>query len=298
MINKEIPHITFNPEKFNAASTHGFGFEIVSIERIAKLTEQSDHNPELPHQLKFYNLIFFTEGTGRHFIDFNWFPVEQNSLVYLTKEQVNAFEFKPSLKGFCIIFTEAYFLDCFSNLSKDFVFRLFNPQLFSPILQIPPQSDFINYFDLLQKEYNEPHVFNKMNIINALFTILISKAEDIKQNQTFHIKDSSKVTLFQKFTSLIEVHLSKSRSARFYADEMAITYKHLNMICRELVNKTAKNVIDDYIILLAKRNLINSSMKSAELAYTLGFDDPTNFTKYFKKNTGLTPKDFLKSLIK
>ncbi|WP_434036303.1 helix-turn-helix domain-containing protein [Formosa sp. 4Alg 33] len=297
-MTKDIPSVTFNPEKFDSEISKNFGFEIVPIEKIAKFKKKGSHNPELPHQLKFYNLIFFTEGSGRHFIDFSWFPVQQNSLVYLTKEQVNAFEFSETLKGFCIIFTEAYFVDCFSNLSKDFVFRLFNPQLFSPISQIPKTSDFIDYFNLLQKEYNTSGSFNQKNIINALFTILISKAEDIKQHQTFHIKDASKISLFHKFTSLIELNLSKSRNASFYAEALAISYKHLNAVCRELVNKTAKHVIDDYIILQAKRNLINSSMKSSELAYRLGFEDPTNFTKYFKKNTGLTPKKFINSLIK
>lgn len=288
---KGIPYIEFNSEK-----TEDFGFEIVPISRIAQHKEEHDHHPELPHQLKFYNLIFFTEGSGRHFIDFNWFPVQQNSLVYLTKEQVTAFDFSKNLNGFCIIFTEAYFVDCFANLSKDFVFRLFNPQLFSPILQIPKESDFNDYFKLLQKEYYNTAMFNQKNIINSLFTILISKAENIKQNQTIYIKDSSKISVFKKFTSLIEHNLSKSRNASFYAKELAITYKHLNSICKDLVNKTAKNVIDDYIILQAKRSLINSSIKSTELAYSLGFDDPTNFTKYFKKNTGLTPNSFIKSV--
>lgn len=298
MSNKEIPHIKFNPEKRNSEITENFGFEIVSIDKIAKYKEQGSHNPELPHQLKFYNFIFFTEGSGRHYIDFNWFNVQQNSLLYLTKEQVNAFDFSENLKGFCIIFTEAYFVDCFSNLSKDFVFRLFNPQLFSPILQIPKHSDFIDYFNLLQKEYTNGTSFNQKSIIDSLFTILISKAENIKQNQTFYLKDSSKINVFQKFTSLIEKNLSKSRNASFYAKELAITYKHLNSICKDLVHKTAKNVIDDYLILQAKRNLINSTMKSTELAYSLGFEDPTNFTKYFKKNTGFTPNSFTKSFSK
>lgn len=288
---KEIPHIEFNSEK-----TEDFGFEIVPISRIAQHKEEHSHHPELPHQLTFYNLIFFTEGSGRHFIDFNWFPVQQNTLVYLTKEQVNAFDFSENLNGFCIVFTEDYFVDCFANLSKNFVFRLFNPQLFSPILQIPKESDFNDYFNLLQKEYNSKNTFNQKNIIDSLFTILISKAENIKQNQTFYIKDSSQISVFKKFISLIENNLSKSRNASFYANELAITYKHLNSICKDLVNKTAKNVIDDYIILQAKRSLINSSIKSTELAYSLGFEDPTNFTKYFKKNTGLTPNSFIKSV--
>lgn len=290
-MNKEIPSINFNP-----ALNSNFGFEIVSIENISKSKDQGEHNPELPHQLKFYNIIFFTGGSGRHFIDFKWYPVQQNSLVYLTKEQVNAFEFSESLAGFCIVFTEAYFVNCFSNLSEDFVFRLFNPQLFSPILQIPKKSDFENYFHLLTKEFNNSISFNHKSIIDSLFVILVSKAENIKQNQTNQVKDSSKINVFQKFTSLIEQHLTKSRSAEFYAEELGITYKHLNTICKELVNKTAKKVIDDFIILQAKRNLINSNLKSNELAYKLGFEDPTNFTKYFKKNTGFTPNSFVKSI--
>lgn len=288
---KDIPHISFNP-----ASTDNFGFEIVPIEKIAKEKNEHKHNPELPHQLKFYNLIFFTEGSGRHFIDFNWYPVQQNSLVYLTKDQINAFEFSEKLKGYCIIFTEEYFVDSFSNLTDDFVFRLFNPELFSPILQISQNSDFLSYFNLLLKEYGNSSSFNHKIIIDSLLTILISKAENLKQNMTFHIPDSSKIILYQNFISLIEKKLTKSRSANFYAKELAISYKHLNTICKELINKTAKNVIDDFIILQAKRNLINSTTNSSELAYKLGFEDPTNFTKYFKKSTGLTPKSFIKSL--
>ena len=290
-MKKNIPHI-----QFSAPTTENFGFEIIPIDKIAENKENYDHNPELPHQLKFFNLIFFTQGKGRHFIDFNWYQVQENTLVYLTKEQVNAFDFSDSLKGFCIIFTERYFVDCLSNLSKDFVFRLFNPQLFSPILQIPEKSEFNTYFNFLKKEFNTLKSFNRKIVIESLFIILVSKAEDLKQNQTFHIKNSSKIKIFQRFTSLIEMHLSKSRSASFYATELSITYKHLNIVCKELVNKTAKNVIDEYVILQAKRNLINSHLKITELAYKLGFEDPTNFSKYFKKHTTLTPNSFLKSI--
>ena len=290
-MTNDIPYI-----KFNSATTKNFGFEIVPIEKIAESNERKKHNSELPHQLKFYNLIFFTEGTGRHYIDFKWYPVEQNTLIYLTKEQVNAFDFSSNLKGFCLVFTEAFFVSCFSNYTGNFVFRLFNPQLFSPILQIPKDSDFVDYFNLLHKEFNTLDAFNQKNIIKSLLTILISKAENLKQKQSKNFVDSSKLELFQKFNSLIENYYTKSRNASFYANKLAITYKHLNTICKEVMNKTAKNVIDDFIILQAKRKLINTSIKSNELAYDLGFEDPTNFTKYFKKHTGLTPNSFIKSL--
>ena len=292
-MTKDIPQIKFNPE-----NTENFGFEIVPIEKIRQFKKQQNkHDSELPHQLKFYNFIYFTEGTGRHFIDFNWYFITENTLVYLSKEQINAFDFSTNLKGYCIVFTEEYFVKCFSNFSKDFVFRLFNPQLFSPILQIPKDTDFYTYFNLLEKEYSNSKLLNQKTIIESLFIILISKAEQIKQHQTYKIKDSTKVVVFQNFTSLIAKKLTKSRSADYYAKELAITYKHLNSICKEFVNKTAKNVIDDFVILQAKRNLINSNIKSNELAYKLGFEDPTNFTKYFKKHTGLTPNMFTRSIL-
>lgn len=285
-MKKDIPHIAFQ-----SAKKEDFGFDVVSIDLIRQ-QKWFDHNPEQPHQLKFYTLIFFTEGEGRHFIDFNWYPIQQNTLIYLTKDQVNAFDFSTNFKGYCMLFTEDYFANSFSHLPKDFVFRLFNPQLFSPILQIPKQSDFNSYFNLLISEFKKGSVFNQKSILESLFVILVSKAEYYKQHQTFHIKASSKIQLFQNFTKLLEANFNKTRSANFYASELGVTYKHLNTISKALVNKTAKTVIDDYVILQAKRNLINSSIKSTQLAYKLGFEDATNFTKYFKKSTGLAPKSF------
>lgn len=290
-MTKDIPKIDFHPQK-----VENFGFEIVSIDKIAKIRKNNTHHSEQPHQLKFYNLIFFTEGNGRHFVDFKWYPVQKNTLVYLAKEQINAFDFSTDLKGFCMIFTESYFVNSFSNFTNDFVFRLFNPQLFSPIVQIPEISDFITYFELLRKEYEFSNTFNFQKVIESLFTILLSKAEQIRQIQHHSISDTSKILFFQKFTTLIEKHYAESRNALFYARELAITYKHLNIVCKELVNKTAKNVIDDFVILQAKRKMVNTPIKSVELAYDMGFEDPTNFTKYFKKQTGLTPKQFINSI--
>ena len=286
-MKKEIPHIAYDQK-----SKILEGFEIVPIRTIARNKSDFKHNPEFPHQLDFYNLIFFTEGKGRHFVDFNWFDVKKGSALYLAKEQVNAFELSGDLDGFCLIFTEAYFVECFRTLPSEFVFRLFNPELLSPVVNVEEESDFLTYFNLLNLEYNNGRPFNKKSILDSLFVILISKLEEIKQAQSTRKLDDSKIRLFKRFTSLIETNFSNERSAQFYATELAITYKHLNAISKEVINKTAKNVIDDFIILQAKRILINSEIKSSELSYRLGFEDLTNFTKYFKKKAGLTPKSF------
>lgn len=291
-MDQQIPPVNFNN------STTGLGIDIVSIEKLSKNRKSYEIDPGIPHQLKFYNFIFFTEGAGRHFVDFKWYPVQKNTLVYMTQNQINAFDFNDTLKGFCIIFTETFFVQALAHLPKDIVFRLFNPQLFSPLLQIPKTSDFMRFIEHFETEYFSNKEGHRETILEALFVILVSKAETIKQDQTFCIKDNLKVKRLHQFTELVERYYTHSRNAVFYAEKLNISYKHLNAISKELLGKTAKNLIDDYIILQAKRRLINTSITIAELSYELGFEDPTNFNKYFKNRTNTTPKHFRKEILK
>lgn len=289
-MTKEIPHILFET-KFPEIK----GIEIFAIENLIERKTQLEHNPEKAHQLEFYMLIFFTNGKSKHLVDFVWHEVKENTVIYLTKGQINAFHFKKEMKGFMLLFTEEYFNAQLNKLPNDTIIRLFTSHLFSPKVQIPNNSnvgDYIRFF--FHEFYKEEGAFNKRNIINNLYSIIFSKLEALKQYQTFYLKDSNKLKTFLNFKTLLEKKYHKSRNADFYASQLHITYKHLNSICKEVINQTAKQFIDDFIILEAKRNLINSSIKSTELAYSIGFDESSNFVKYFKKHTGLTPNNFKK----
>ena len=70
--------------------------------------------------------------------------------------------------------------------------------------------------------------------------------------------------------------------------------KKLNRITQELMGKPVKTYMYDSLILEIKRLLMNTSLSIKEISYKIGFEDPTNFVKYFKKYTELTPIDFRK----
>lgn len=284
---KHIPSIEFKSDDHRIK-----GVEIIPLDKIVSKRKHLTHDPEKPHKLQFYNLIFYTGGQSQHLVDFEWYPVKKNTLVYLAKGQVNAFDFKPDLQAYCILFTHDYFEQCFSNISKELVFRMFNHYLFPPKIQLPEKSDFESYLELLRHELSNDTKFEKETIINSLFSILLVKMEELKQNQEDQKQDRSKVLLISKFSILVQDHFTLNRNADFYAKKLLVSYKHLNLCCKDILNKTAKQFIDDFIILEAKRRLINSEIKSTELAYSLGFEEPTNFTKYFKKKTGITPNSF------
>jgi AraC-like DNA-binding protein len=287
-MNKEIPNIQFESNYSKVK-----GIEIITLESIIQRKDNLEHNPEIAHQLEFNMLIFFTSGKSKHLVDFVWHEVNDCTLLYLSKGQVTAFSFTDDLKGFIILFTEEYFKQQLNRLPKETIIRLFTSHLFSTKIHIPKNSNVNNYASLLFDEfYKEKDAFNKVNIINYLFNIIFSKLEQLKKHQTFHIKETDKLETFLKFKTLLETNYQRSRNADFYAEKLHITYKHLNVISKEIVSLTAKQFIDEFVILEAKRQLINSSIKSTELSFQLGFEEPTNFVKYFKKHTKLTPNLF------
>ena len=289
-MNGSIPKVLYKSKNNNVE-----GIEIISIQDLAQRLDQLDHNPEKPHQTAFYIFAFYTNGNTKHLVDFVWHDVKKHSLIYLSKGQVNAFKFNKDVEGYIILFTETYFEKQLTKLPKDTIIRLFNTQLFSPKIQIPESSNVITYVELFYEEfYKANNSYNTSQIINYLYVIIFSKLEELKKHQTFHIKESVQFETFLKFKKLLNLNFQKSRNADFYARQLNITYKHLNIISKDIINQTAKQCIDDFIILEAKRQLINSVIKSTELAFYLGFEEATNFIKYFKKHTGLTPNQFKK----
>ena len=287
---KNIPNIKFEPKSIAVK-----GIEIIKLQDLIKRREQFDHNPEKAHQLTFNLIMFYTKGESEHLVDFVKHEVKTNSVIYVSKGQVHAYKFTEGLEGFLIPFTEDYFEQQINRLPKEAIIRIFNSQLFSPKIQVPENSNVRNYINLLYDEFHkETNAFNKANIINYLFNIIFSKLENLKKHQTLYLKESDKLKTFLKFKRLLEKGYQNSRNADFYAERLNITYKHLNEISKEVVNITAKQFIDEFIILEAKRQLINSEIKSTELAFSMGFEEPTNFVKYFKKNTGFTPNQYKK----
>lgn len=283
MVEKNLPSVPFKKDSRNID-----GFDIVKISDIAK-TRAIDHHPDEPHLPDFYLLAYYTQGRSQHLVDFNWYDVSPGKLVYLTVDQVNAFQFTDGLEGYCLLFTKSFFEKSLRLFSKDMVHRLYSPDLYSPIVDLQDQSNFHTYFKLLAEEFTAG---SADTIISSLFSIVLNKAELCREKRMFEQGEQQQLQVFLAFDNLVKGKFTQNRDATFYANELAISYKHLNVVCKQLVNKTAKQFIDEYIILEAKRKLMNSSVKSTELAYTLGFDEPTNFVKYFKNKTGFTPNEF------
>lgn len=94
------------------------------------------------------------------------------------------------------------------------------------------------------------------------------------------------------FRVLLDREFRRQRSVTYYASQLGVSEVHLNRICRSACGTSALGMINRRVMLEASRDLIFTVMTVKEIAYSLGFDDPAYFTRFFTKHAGMTPTAF------
>ena len=102
--------------------------------------------------------------------------------------------------------------------------------------------------------------------------------------------------LFQDFMLLVDAHFRTEKNLGFYARHLKINPRRLAKLCRENLGRTPLAVLEERTVIEAKRLLAQTDLAAKEVAFQLGFEDPSYFTKVFRKITGSTPLAFRKDL--
>ncbi|MFB9054756.1 helix-turn-helix domain-containing protein [Formosa undariae] len=111
------------------------------------------------------------------------------------------------------------------------------------------------------------------------------------QNTTFSNQDLNQKRVFE-FLKLMETSFLKETKTEYYAIELGISEKRLNQILKEKLEVTAKQIIQQRQITEAKRRLVKSEITIKELAFVLGFDSMSSFSRFFKKFTAVNPSTY------
>lgn len=284
-MSKKLAEYNFRPD------FEDLGFEIISLHDFQK---RNYPKISIPHKINFYNILFITEGTGNHYINFNSYPIKRGSLLFIGKNQVHSWEKNDQIQGYIILFTERFLYHNQLEFNELMYGYPYNINLYSPLAQTSPK-DFLSLSSLtnfMYQEYNTaPNTPSKEEVLQCLLRVLILKI----QSQTQHnenLVDANLKKLFIDFQKLLNQNSTFTRNVKDYCKMLNVSYHQLNLACKTLVNQTAKAFIDDMVILNAKKLLADPIHNTNEIAYLIGFDEPSNFIKFFKKHTGKTPKYF------
>lgn len=199
--------------------------------------------------------------------------------------------------GFMIYF-KPEFIDSSTksfDIQKEFPF--FKIQT-APIYRITKKQQ-ADIWNITEKIYEEAHSNRPDNygMIIAYLFVLLYKIKRISYNEdsVFSINRFESIT--SKFEQIIVSDKEKFLTVSEYANKMNISPVYLNECVKKATGNSAQQTINDYKILHAKSLLNQSNKPIIEIATELGYSEMTNFTRFFKKNTGLTPLNFRKNCL-
>ncbi|MGF1759596.1 helix-turn-helix transcriptional regulator [Photobacterium sagamiensis] len=286
----QIPEIGFNHSKTDQAE-----FEMVELESLYQRNLAS--NPEKPHRVTFFLLVYIEEGEGSHMVDFKDYPFSSGSFVFIQREQVHAFDFSSKPKGKVLLFTQAFLDQVHANMRLPNYTPTHLNSHHTPLVKLDKENN-QRCHTLISEIITEiAHPQSDPLIVMYLFSSLSLILHRLRP-ETRHDKLSQEQSIkFARFLELLFSHFSKIRDANWYAHQLNTTYKTLNQVCKLATDLTAKQLIDAYTIVEIKRRLVVSSVTTQQMAYDFGFEDASNFVKYFKKHTNFTPSQFQKKYV-
>lgn len=265
-------------------------FEVrFSIRAIEPLVAKGDLIHEL-HRHDFYFVLFIKHGKGEHEIDFIKYEVDNYSVFLLRPGQVHQLKLEKGTTGFILQFTSDFYTP--SKNPANSVLRKVSNKNYCPL-----STERFEKIDLLLQvifqEFTQKQARFKDVIIASLDILFIELLR--QSNDPIKIVNEAKLysqERLEELKDLLEKNIQTKKQVVNYAEMLNMTSYQLNSITKTLLQKTVSDLIDDQIILEAKRILIGTSNQVNQVAYILGYDDPSYFIRFFKKQTRMTPEEF------
>lgn len=139
-------------------------------------------------------------------------------------------------------------------------------------------------WELIARNLTSALLYETDNLLNAY----------TKQQNIGLINETSMASAFNE---LVMKYFKTSRSLSFYAAKLGTTTSSLYVEIKKILGESPSALITQRVVSEAKYLIANSAKTFSEIGYLLNFADPFTFSKYFKKHTGLSPKEYRKQLI-
>lgn len=254
--------------------------------RVEKLSERLKPKVDFPHRHDFYQLTFVTKGKGWHEIDFVRHKINGRQIFFMKPGQVHTWVFAKGAEGFVIEFTR----ESLPSLSEKSLLLLKQISAIQDATIFKNENlwkNFATICNLMLHEFTHKSEHFEISLEGLLQSLLVPL---LRLSQVGAQHNTS--TLVEKFQRLLEENFQAEQQVSFYARKLNMTPKALTMQIRRSLNKAPRAVIQERILLEAKRLLSYSDMSVAEVGYDLGFDDANYFTRYFTKAAKVSPSKF------
>ena len=265
------------------------GLHIATLEE----SSRSRGNRQRPHRHDFYQIFWITRGERLFSIDFDRFPVLAPSFVFVPPRAVHTFGTLESTSGYVLSFqqdfleSQGHTIDLYQDCPA------FDPAHFRAVLQVTPESKecVTHCMEQLFAEF----ISKRIGYRTATAALLRLLFVEISRALSSHVAPNS----FQRYSPLTARFLRRLHfrpyhiaSASEISGFLSVSRSWLNQLVRKETGKNLTEHLQGRLILESKRLLAHSDLNISEIAYLLGFEDASYFTRLFRQIAQTSPSEF------
>jgi AraC-like DNA-binding protein len=267
---------------------------------IADLQAKYKTKPTMPYNRRAYYKISLIIGKNKVEYADKVIDIENQGLLFATPKI--PYHYVPQdndQTGYFCVFTDEFLMKHKSDFMLDDL-PIFRADGY-PVFQISEEEveDINLIFKKMYKEMSSDYAY-KYDLLRNYVLELIHYGQKLQPATALHPTHNASARVSSLFLELLERQFPiespqqklNLRTAKDYADRLAVHVNHLNKVLKENTGKTTTNIISERIIKEAKILLKQTDWNISEIAYCLGFEEIAHFSNFFKKQTSLAPLGF------
>jgi AraC family transcriptional activator of pobA len=270
--------------------------EFVHIEDVAARSRKLDWRIEAHRHGNLFQILCVYDGRSDLLLDEDSYSLASGSVVTIPPRVVHAFRFEPGTKGVVLTVAETLFGDAGNRSSEHRFEQLIES---AQLIQFKCRSRLFrqlqSYLGLIAQEFRRPDAGHQVmleSLVKIVMTMLVRRLDETRLQKFANRSDSA---MLMRFQTLVERHYSSQWPVHQYAAALNTSESSLNRRCKQYVGLTAKAIIQNRVIVEAKRKLIYTREPVDHVAYALGFKDPAYFSRFFKKLESVPPGEYRRS---
>lgn len=289
--NKETGN-TLERIAYAPPADYAFDIEIISMRDLRARAPAADLRS--PHRIEFHELIFVTRGECTHVVDFEPIHCRPGTALLLQPSQVEQFDVETPWDGWLVLFRPEQLFASQGKTRK--------PGLIQAVAELPVQLTLDSAeARVLRQSIAQMHLDGRLQagkpeaealLLHQLCVVLLRLVLAHQQQRSGSNAKPSELDRFRRFRLLVDQSFAKWHTLAQYADAIGCTTRTLTRVTMSVAGVSAKAYVADRISLEAKRLLAHTGKPVASIADELGFDDSSNFTKFFRREAGCTPIEF------
>lgn len=270
--------------------------KIFTIGRICELNDQEIEHNLMPHLHDFYSIFWIETGEAIHATEFVEYSLGADAILFVPPGLKHRMYIDKSVSGTYIVFNEQFIRYNRKNHVPLKDYRLFNNSDFKSLITVVPEKreKLGNITKLILDEMQDRDDYSPDIVLNLLHLFLLESRRIFDQQYQSPREESNYTpdTTIIRFKQLIEENYVSQKNVSAYAELLNMNPSCLNELAKRTTGITAGELIRNRVIDETKKLLYSSGMSGKEIAFELGFDDPAYFSRFFRKYTGLTLKEF------